>query len=589
MSSSVPSGSTAQTEIVDGGPPARRGPALAVLVMAGFMDLLDTTIVNVAIPAIRDDLSANYAQLQWIVAGYLLALAVGLITGGRLGDLFGRRRVFLLGLTGFGLASLASGLAPTAGVLVATRLLQGTAAAVMIPQILSIVQVSFPREAQARALAVYSAVAGIAVMSGPLLAGFLLDVAGWSWRSIFLVNVPVCIVTIVAARGVVPESRSSGTTGLDLGGVVLVSAALFALIYGIIEGREQGWPTWTVLLLGLSIPLFVGFAWYERRLDARGGSPLISPDLWRQGTFSAGIVVVTVFFTGTVAFFLAFTIFLQLGLGFTALESALTTFPSSIGLAVASLLAGRLAPRFGRRVLAGGALTMALAMSVLVAVVDANGAALTAWDVRPVIFVFGLGMGLIIPPLADVIIGDVHQRHAGSASGVINTGMQVGNALGVAVVGVILFAALGSHAPASVATIQPALVERFEAVGLPEAAHPVALERVRTCFVDRSQEEDPNVVPPSCSGPGDPAVGELLAAANADNFVWSIQRVLFYEIGVFVMTFVLLLVLPIGRRRRGGDPDDASDPPASPPSNSITSNSTPPTRDLPDHHQPTLV
>lgn len=550
MSRSPQPGASSPARDDDQPGPARRGLALAVLVTAGFMDLLDTTIVNVAIPAIRDDLAANYAQLQWIVAGYLLALAVGLITGGRLGDLYGRRRVFLVGLFGFGLASLASGLAPSAEVLVATRLLQGTAAAIMIPQILSIVQVSFPREAQARALAVYSAVAGIAVMSGPLLAGLLLDVVGWSWRSIFLVNVPVCIAAIVAARQVVPESRSPGTTGLDLAGVLLVSSALFALVYGIIEGRAQGWPIWTIGLLAGSIPLFAGFAWYERRLDDRGGSPLISPDLWRQGTFSAGIVVVAVFFTGTVAFFLAFTIFLQLGLGFSALESALTTFPSSIGLAVASLVAGRLAPRLGRRILAGGALTMALAMSVLAVVVEANGASLTAWDVRPVIFVFGLGMGLIIPPLADVIIGDVEERHAGAASGVINTGMQVGNALGVAVVGVILFAALGGHAQASVDAVEPALLDRFEVVGLPETSHQVALDGVRTCFVDRSREEDPSVIPPSCSGPTDPVVAELLGTANADNFVWSIQRVLFYEVGVFLATFVLLLVVPIGHRRR---------------------------------------
>lgn len=549
LTSRVPSPSTVEPADTPRGA-GRLGLALAVLVTAGFMDLLDTTIVNVAIPAIRDDLSANYAELQWIVAGYLLTLAVGLITGGRLGDLFGRRRVFVYGLTAFGVASLASGLAPTAGFLVATRLLQGTAAAVMIPQILSIVQVSFPREAQARALAVYSAVAGIAVMSGPLLAGFLLDVVGWSWRSIFLINVPISIVAIVLARRVIPESRGAETRGLDLGGVVLVTAGLFALVYGIIEGREQGWPTWTIVLIVSAVPILWLFTRYERRVADRGATPLISPALWRQGTFAPGVAIVAVFFTGTVAFFLAFTIFLQLGLDYTALESALTTFPSSIGLAIASLLAGRLAPRHGRRVLAGGALVMTVAMVVMVVVVQANGSGLSAWDVRPVIFVFGLGMGLIIPPLADVIIADVDPRHAGSASGVINTGMQVGNAVGVAVVGVILFAALGSHAEASVRAIEPQLTDRFEAVGLPAPMHDVALERVRTCFVDRSQEEDPSVIPPSCSGPADPVVVELLGTARADNFVWSIQRVLFYEIGVFALTFGLLLVLPIGARRR---------------------------------------
>lgn len=539
----------------------RRWLAFAVLVAAGFMDLLDTTIVNVAIPSIRNSLNATYAQIQWIVAGYLLALAVGLITGGRLGDIFGRKRVFIVGVVAFGLTSLGSGLAPTAGALVGSRVLQGLSAAIMIPQILSVVQVSFPRGEQPRALALYSSVAGIAVMSGPLLAGVLLDVFHWSWRSIFLINVPVSALVVLTALAIVPESRAPHARRLDPGGVALVSAALFALVFGLIEGRQFGWPAWTIVLIVAAMPLFVLFVRYERRHEARGHSPLVSPALFAQRAFSSGMVVVVVFFTGLVGFFLAFTVFLQLGLGWTPLESALTTFPSSIGLAVASQVGGKLAPRFGTRLLAVGALVMATAMAGLVATVNVHGAALTAWEVRPVILVFGLGMGLIVPPLADVVLAGVDERHAGAASGVVNTGMQVGNAVGVAVIGVILFGAIASQAPKSVGKVQPELSQQLVAAGVPAPVRDRAIIQFRQCFVDRSRQEDPAASPASCrrdaaaalpSPVRDKLFAALDASANrgrADDFVASIQRALLYEVGVFVVTVGLLLMLPFGAKR----------------------------------------
>ena len=327
------------------------------------MDLLDTSIVNVAIPSINADLHANYAVIQWIIAGYLLAVAVALITGGRLGDLYGRKRVFLCGVVGFCLMSLCCGIAPTPTFLVVTRVLQGLSAALMITQILSVIQVSFPREEQRKAVALYSSVAGVAVMSGPLAAGVLLNVLDLGWRSIFLINVPVSVVVIFAAIAIVPESRSAEARHLDLGGVALVSSGLFALVFGIIEGRELGWPAWVFALMAAAMPLLAFFARYERRKELRGGSPLVSMALFRDRSFSAGLVVVLVFFSGIVGFFLAFTIFLQLGLGYTPLQSALTTFPSSIGLVAASQVSARLAPRLGRAVLAVGALVMAAAQA----------------------------------------------------------------------------------------------------------------------------------------------------------------------------------------------------------------------------------
>ncbi|HWC85229.1 MAG TPA: MFS transporter [Solirubrobacteraceae bacterium] len=534
----------------------RRWLALGILLAAGFMDLLDTSIVNVAIPSIRRSLHANYAVIQWMIAGYVLAVAVALITGGRLGDMQGRKRVFLLAVAGFGLMSLACGLAPTPTFLVAARVLQGLCAAMMIPQILSVIQVSFPREEQRKALALYSSVAGVAVMSGPLLAGLLLNVFGLGWRSIFLINVPVSVVVIFAALAVVPESRSREAQRLDLAGVSLVSSALFALVFGVIEGRELGWPGWVFALMAAAVPLLACFALYERRKERGGSSPLISITLFRQRSFSAGLVVVLVFFSGLVGFYLAFTIFLQLGLGYTPLQSALTTFPSSVGLILAAQASTRLAPRLGRSILAVGALVMAAAQVALILIVHHYGSHLSPWDVRPVIFAFGLGMGLILPSLADVVIGTVPERHAGSASGVINTGMQVGNGIGVAVIGVILFSAIGAHAASSAAAVTPQVSRQLAALSLPDGAPTAVVDQFKTCFVDRSQQEDPAAVPPSCragAGAALPAplalrVHAILTAAGTrarkDDFVAAIQRALMFEVGVFVATMGLLFLLP---------------------------------------------
>jgi EmrB/QacA subfamily drug resistance transporter len=540
----------------DGAWPRQRWAALAILLAGGFMDLLDTTIVNVAIPSIRQDLHTNYAVIQWLIAGYLLAVAVVLITGGRLGDLLGRKRMFLVGVVAFGATSLLSGLAPSPNVLVAARVLQGLAAAIMIPQILSVIQVNFPRREQSRALSLYSSIAGIAVMSGPLMAGLLLTVLHLSWRSIFLINVPVSVVVVIVGLLIIPESRARETRRLDLGGVVLVSMALFALVFSIIQGRELGWPAWIFVLMAASVPLFLAFALYESALERRGGSPLVSMTLFSERAFSGGLVVVVVFFSGLVGFFLAFTVFLQLGLNYSPLDSALTTFPSSVGLAVASLLSPRLIARLGRQALAIGAFVMALAQAGLILTVRAQGASLTPWNVRPIIFVFGLGMGLILPSLADVIIARVKERNAGAASGILNTGLQVGNAIGVAVTGVILFTVVGSHAATSAASVTPRLTSELSSIQLPQSVTDGLVQGFQTCFDDRAHQEDPSVVPDSCSTQGLAALPATVqqritatlssagTTAREDDFVAAIQWALLWEVAVFLVTIGLLFLVP---------------------------------------------
>jgi EmrB/QacA subfamily drug resistance transporter len=540
-----------------------RWRALAVLLTAGFMDLLDTTIVNVAIPSIRSGIGAEYAAIQWVVAGYLLAVAVGLVTFGRLGDVLGRRKVFLAGVVGFGLTSLACGLAPEPQVLALARGGQGLCAAAMIPQILATIQSTFPREEQRRAIALYSAMAGVAVMSGPLLGGLLIDVLDLSWRSIFLVNVPVSVLLVVATLRFVPESRSDGAPRLDLGGSALLGLTLFVLVFALIQGREFDWAWWVRGML-LAAPLLLAvFALHQRRQSALGISPLVPLRLFDQPPFSVGLVIVLVFFSGVVGLFLTLSVFLQLGLGLGPMESALTVFPSSVGMVVSSLASQKLTSGLGRRGLALGALMMAVAMAVLLYVVVQNAGRVTAGEIRPIMFGFGLGMGLALPSLTDAVVGAVHSRDAGAASGVLNTGLQVGNAIGVAIVGTILFATLSSHAPETAEQASVRLAERLSNVGQPAAARDATVDAFRTCFIDASREKDPEAVPASCrdSRTGEDAISVATAAAHEDardwarrdNFSAALEPALKYEVGVFALSSLLLLLFPrmryVGRHR----------------------------------------
>ncbi|HEU5267615.1 MAG TPA: MFS transporter [Jatrophihabitans sp.] len=521
------------------------------MLTAAFMDLLDTTIVNVAIPSIRSGLDAGYASLQWIVAGYLLAVAVGLITFGRLGDSYGRRRLFLIGVVGFGLSSLGCGLAPTPAVLIVSRLLQGTFAAMMIPQILSTIHVSFAPAEKPRALALYSTIAGLAVMSGPLVGGVLLSELNLSWRFIFLINVPVSIAVAVGARAIVPESKSDEAKRPDFAGAALISGALFALVFSLIQGRDAGWPVWIFALIALSVALVAVFVWYERRKERRGESPLITMRLFHRRAVSVGLLVVLVLYSGIVGFWLSLAIYLQIGLGYTPIQAALTTVPSSIGLIMAAGISTKRAPRPGRVLLACGAVIMAVAMAGLIVVFTHYGGMVSAWQLRPLIFVLGLGMGLTIPPLADAIIAQTPERVAGAASGLINSGLQVGNAVGVAVIGVILFGVLSTHAPTSARSEAAKLSAQLAAQGVPAAQRQQVTAEFRTCFVDASRQKDPAAVPASCrkskAEQTDPALSKAatvaLEKARKDNFSVAIARAVGYSFAAFLVAALLLLFL----------------------------------------------
>ncbi len=419
----------------------RRWLALIVLLFAGFMDLLDVSIVNIAIPSIQRDLAAPYSTIQWIIAGYSLAFALTLITGGRLGDIFGRKRVFMIGVTGFTLASLMCGLSANPEVLVAARVVQGAMAAIMTPQVLSIIQVTFPRRERAKAFGMYGAVAGLAAVAGPLLGGFLIEgnLFGLDWRPIFLINIPVGILALIISGAVVRESRSPQAIKLDLVGMLLVTGGLLLLVDPLVQGRDLDWPAWIFISMAASIPVLALFVFYERHKTRLDGSPLVALSLFRERSFVVGLLTAIIFFAGMSSFFMVYTLYVQIGLGWSAIHAALTGLPASIGAIVFSGASIALAPKIGRKVIIAGVLLMAAGMVLMIFTIQLAGTDITSWHLIPSMLIGGTGMGLVIAPIADIVLAGVPLENAGSASGVVSTINQLGGAIGVAVIGVIFF------------------------------------------------------------------------------------------------------------------------------------------------------
>ncbi|MFF2044548.1 MFS transporter [Kitasatospora sp. NPDC058170] len=434
----------------------RRWIALAIVMTASFMDLVDVTIVNIAVPSIQADTGASFSAVQWVTGGYALAFAIGLITGGRLGDIYGRKRLFLLGIGGFTVASALCGLAGGAEMLVAMRVLQGGTAALMVPQVLSIIHATFPAEERGKVFGLFGAVVGLGAVSGPLIGALLTewDLFGLAWRPIFLINLPVGIAGLLLGRAFIGESRAEKALKLDLVGVVLASAGLLMLIYPLTHGREAGWPLWGYLSMAGSLPVFVLFVVYERVKTRRDGSPLVELSLFRVKSFAAGIGVQLTFGVVSGIFFLVWTLYMQLGLGWSPLKAGTTGIPFSIAVsAAAGLSVQQLVPRFGRKVLQAGALVMAAGVLTYIWEAERYGTAIAPWQMALPLVVMGLGMGLIVAPITDAVLAEVPREHAGSASGLINTVNQVGMALGLGLVSVAFFGAMPeTPAPAEVGT-----------------------------------------------------------------------------------------------------------------------------------------
>ncbi|MEV0186417.1 MFS transporter [Streptomyces sp. NPDC050625] len=441
----------------------RRWFALAIVMTAAFMDLVDVTIVNIAIPSIQQDAGASFSQIQWITAGYALAFAAGLITGGRLGDIHGRRRMFLIGIGGFTLASALCGFAANPEMLVASRILQGGMAAMMVPQVLSIVHATFPAHERGKVFGLFGAIVGLGAVSGPLLGALLTEwnLFGLEWRPIFLINLPVGIAALILGSRFISESKAPKALKLDLVGVALVTLGLLMLLYPLTRGRELGWPLWGHLSMAGSLVVFGVLVAYERRKSARDGSPLVELSLFKVKSFAAGIAVQTVFGISLGIFFLVWTLYMQVGLRWSPLRAGLTGVPFSIAVSVAAgMSVQKLVPRFGRKVLQAGALVMAAGVLIYLAESERYGLGIASWQMALPLVVMGAGMGLIVAPLTDAVLSGVPREHAGSASGLINTVQQMGNALGLGLVSVVFFGEIGDRLTR--AQVGPAFVNAFQ-------------------------------------------------------------------------------------------------------------------------------
>ncbi|MRH93162.1 DHA2 family efflux MFS transporter permease subunit [Nocardia sp. SYP-A9097] len=516
------------------------------------MDLLDVTIVNVAVPSIQNDLRAEYSQIEWIIAAYVLSFAAVLITGGRLGDIYGRKRLFLIGMTGFTLASAACGIASDPSVLIGSRFVQGAMAGLMVPQILAIIRVTFPKEERTKAIAIYSGVGGSASAVGLSLGGLLVqwNLFDLGWRPIFLVNIPVGIAALIAASIVMRDSRSAHAPKLDIIGMVLAISAVVLLAYPLTEGRQKDWPAWTFIMMGAAAVAFAAFVFYERRRARTVGSPLVDLDLFRSRAFTVGLASWLLFWIGMGGFFLIWTLFMQAGLGWSPMRAGLTSAFFAVGAGIgAGTSASVLAPKLGRWVLMAGALVTGAGFGLYGWLATHYGSDFASWQMVLPLIVTGTGFGIVVAPTIDMLLGQIPEREAGAASGLLNTGQQLGIALGVALVGIIFFAQLDHDSARGVDAVAAQTRTELAATGLPGPAQDGILANFRACVQDRSAAVDPSAVPDSCrSTGGDATVAATLGAAgkeaNAVNFAHTFNYTLTWGIGLMMLVCLGFAALP---------------------------------------------
>lgn len=422
----------------------RRWVALAILLLASFMNLIDVTVVNVALPDMQKQLGADSAQIEWVLAAYVLAFALGLLPFGRLGDVVGRSRMFLLGVGLFTLASALCGLAPSIEWLIAARVLQGLAGSMMTPQVLAIVQVTFPPEEKGAAFALFGLSNGLAAVAGPIVGGLLIgaDLWGLDWRPIFLVNVPVGILAVVLGWFFIAHTPGHPDLRNDYPGILLFGAASVALVYPLIEGHTEGWPLWCWLLIAVSVILAGLFVLWQRHLSRRNVPQLLNYGLLTNSGYMFGLLTATIFASGVPALFFVISLLLQAGYNFTPLQSGLTNTPFSVGVMIVSIGIGRLGQRWLKERWTVGAVFLAVGVGWLDLVVRGLGDTLDQFQLLPPLFVAGMGLGMGFSGLFQTVLAAVPPRDAGSGSGALQAFQQIGGAIGVALVGEIFFSGL---------------------------------------------------------------------------------------------------------------------------------------------------
>src|SRR4051812_33630891 len=450
------------------GGPAARPPALAVprrswqalvVLLAGmFIALLDTTVVNVALPTIRTSLDASESTLSWIISGYALAFGLALIPAGREGDRIEHKWVFFTGIALFTLASAACGIAQSDTQLVIFRVVQGLGGCIFVPAVTAFIQLLFPGPVRGKAFAVMGAVIGVSSALGPIIGGVVIQAFGGDlgWGLVFGVNLPIGVATLVAAALLLPtkhETDATARAGIDWLGLLLLTAGLVALLVPLIEGQDKGWPLWTYLTLAAGVALIVVFACWEIAYTKRGRSPLVPPHLFSHAAFTGGVVLALVYFAAFTSIFFTLSILWQTGLGHTALQAGVVSIPFAIGSIIASSQSNQLSQRLGRRVLVIGTALVSVGLVWLWLVLrNSDPASLTSWDLLLPLFIAGLGNGAFIAPNAQFIIATVDRAEAGAASGVVSTMQRVGSAVGIAIIGSVLFGSLTITGPDTVAS-----------------------------------------------------------------------------------------------------------------------------------------
>lgn len=417
-----------------------RRTAVAVLLAGGFLPPVDFFIINVALPSIHESLGASAAELQLVISGYAGAYAVFLITGGRLGDLYGRRRMFLAGMAVFTLSTLMCGVAVTPAWLLAGRVVQGLASAMIVPQVLASLRALYAEErALARAMSAYGIMMGMAAAIGQFAGGALVQWSpfGLGWRSVFLLKLPVCLATLGAAWIVLPETSGRQSVRLDSGGAVLSALTLAAIVLPLSKGRDLGWPLWIFAVLGMAPLLAAWFLWYEDRLSRRGGMPLVDVGLLAIPSFSRGVLVGTLFFF-TTAFYFLFGIYEQEGLGVAPLQTGLAIVPYGVGLFLGPIATAHLV-RLRPKLLAIG-MAIQVAGYLLIGVLVWWGA--VGWPLAAVVFLAGFGQGIAFPRLFNTVLAGVPPHQGGVAAGILSSALQVGGAISAAAVGSLFFSVL---------------------------------------------------------------------------------------------------------------------------------------------------
>jgi EmrB/QacA subfamily drug resistance transporter len=432
--------------------------AVSIVLVGAFMALLDTTIVNVALPSIRTGLHASPASLEWIVSGYALAYGLALVPGGRAGDRFGHKRLFLIGLTIFTLASVACGISQTEREIVAARIVQGLGAGLFFPSISATIQHAFTGPARSRAFGVLGAVIGVSTALGPLLGGLIIAGVGThdGWRWVFLVNLFIGAVAIPMAAWRLPKAATYTKRGFDPVGLSLLTAGLLLLLIPLVEGQQDGWPAWTWICFGACVLAFALLTWWERRADQRGADPLLKPGLLRQTSFSAGAIFAIAFFGGFSSIFFTLSILWQEGLAHSALITGLVIAPYSVGTLVAAANSDKLSARLGRMVLVLGCSLLLAGLALVILVIHLTSPDVNGWALIGPLLLAGLGTGMTIAPNQDFVLATVPRREAGTAAGILSTAQRVGTAVGIAIIGTVLFGSLkvvpGPHAVATAFT-----------------------------------------------------------------------------------------------------------------------------------------